>query len=112
MYVSKSGSTPETAAAFQYFFNLYSRAGGRSEDVVMICDPADNGANRIASRLGCRFIPLWPDLPGRYSVLSPAGLLPAEIIGVDSQDLLNGARGIASRCWRPRLNPIRWLCWD
>lgn len=94
VYVSKSGSTPETAAAFQYFFRLYSQAGGKNTDVVMICDPGDNGANRVAARLGCRFVPLWPELPGRYSVLSPAGLLPAEIIGVDSLEMLAGARRV------------------
>lgn len=94
VYVSKSGSTPETAAAFLFFFDLYIRAGGRREDVVMICDPAENGANRVASRLQCRFIALNPLLPGRYSVLSPAGLLPGELLGIDGKELLEGARRV------------------
>lgn len=94
VYVSKSGSTPETAAAFLYYYDLYLKAGGKPEDVVIICDPADNGINRIVSRIGCRTFPIWPNLPGRYSVLSSAGLLPAELIGVDSAELIAGAQSV------------------
>ncbi|NLK52163.1 MAG: glucose-6-phosphate isomerase [Syntrophomonadaceae bacterium] len=92
IYVSKSGSTPETAANFIHFYNKYREAGGNVQDLVIMCDPGDNGLNRIAQRLGCHHLPIPRSLPGRYSVLSCVGFLPAEIAGIDSAQLLAGAQ--------------------
>ena len=94
IYTSKSGSTPETAANFTYFYERYRAAGGNPEDIVIMCDPADNGINRIARRLGCRLFHIPRDLPGRYSVLSSVGFLPAELVGIDSARLLAGAQSM------------------
>ncbi|AGL03551.1 hypothetical protein [Desulfoscipio gibsoniae] len=91
IYTSKSGSTPETAAQFIFYYNKYKEAGGRLEDIVIICDPGDNGINHIARQLGCHLLHIPRDLPGRYSVLSSVGFLPAEITGIDSARLLAGA---------------------
>lgn len=92
VYTSKSGSTPETAANFIYFYEKYRAAGGNPEDVVIMCDPAGNGINRIAAQLECRLFHIPRDLPGRYSVLSSVGFLPAELAGINSSRLLDGAR--------------------
>jgi glucose-6-phosphate isomerase len=92
IYVSKSGSTPETAASFLHYFKMYKDFGGKPEDIVIICDHRENGINRIAGTLGCHLLHIPQELPGRYSVLSPAGFLPAEIIDVDSRQLLEGAQ--------------------
>ncbi len=94
IYTSKSGSTPETAASFIHFYKLYREAGGRPEDIVIICDRRENGINRIAKNLGCHLLHIPRDLPGRYSVLSSVGFLPSEIIGIDSKQLLSGARAV------------------
>lgn len=91
IYTSKSGSTPETAAQFIFFYNQYKAAGGRLEDIVIICDPGDNGINHIAQQLGCHLLHIPKNLGGRYSVLSSVGFLPAEITGIDSTRLLAGA---------------------
>jgi len=92
IYASKSGSTPETAANFIYFYNKYKEAGGDVRDLVIMCDPAENGINRIAKSLNCSLLPIPRNLPGRYSVLSAVGCLPAEIAGIDSAQLLSGAK--------------------
>lgn len=92
IYISKSGSTPETAALFIHFYNRFKEAGGDTADIVICCDPGDNGINRIAKSLGCRLLHIPHNLPGRYSVLSSVGFLPAEIIGIDSGQLLKGAQ--------------------
>lgn len=94
VYVSKSGSTPETAAQFIYFYKKFREAGGDVKDIVICCDKADNGINRIAAKLGCHLQHIPGKLPGRYSVLSTVGFLPAELLGVDSAELLAGAREI------------------
>ncbi|MBI5194851.1 MAG: glucose-6-phosphate isomerase [Nitrospirae bacterium] len=91
VYISKSGSTPEPAANFVYFYKKYREAGGFTKDIVIICDPGDNGINRIARNIGCHILHVPSDLPGRYSVLSPVGFLPSELIGIDSRELLEGA---------------------
>jgi len=92
IYISKSGSTPEPAANFLVFFDRLVAAGAAVEDTVVVCDPGDNGINRIAATIGCHLLHIPPALPGRYSVLSSVGLLPAELVGVDSGELLRGAR--------------------
>lgn len=92
IYVSKSGSTPETAAQFIYFYHKYKEASGNSDDIVIICDKADNGINQIAKELGCHLFHIPKNLPGRYSVLSSAGFFPAELVGVNSTRLLKGAK--------------------
>jgi glucose-6-phosphate isomerase len=89
--ISKSGSTAESAANFLHFYRLYREAGNDPRDIVFICDKRDNGINRIGKSLGCHLLHIPDDLGGRYSVLSPVGFLPSEIVGVDSNDLLAGA---------------------
>jgi glucose-6-phosphate isomerase len=94
IYISKSGSTPESAANFIHFFDRCSHAGSDPADMTFICDPGDNGINNIAKNLGCNLLHIPPDLGGRYSVLSAVGLLPSEIIGLSSPEFIRGARSV------------------
>ncbi len=94
IYISKSGSTAESAANFIYFFHRYRQAGGDPRDITIICDRLDNGINRIAGELGCQLFFTPPELGGRYSVLSCVGFIPAEIIGIDAEELLAGAAAV------------------
>jgi len=97
IYISKSGSTAESAANFSYFYRQYRKAGGNPRDVTIICDKADNGINRIARDMGCHLFFTPRELGGRFSVLSCVGFLPAEIIGIDCVDLLEGASRVRRR---------------
>lgn len=92
VYISKSGSTPEPAANFIYFLDKLHSAGGDEKDVVVMCDEADNGINKIAARLDCRLLHIPKELGGRYSVLSCVSLLPSELLGIDSKLLIEGAK--------------------
>ena len=94
VYTSKSGSTPETAANFIYFYKKYKEAGGDDRDVVIICDDKDNGINRIAADLDCHLLRFPLNLQGRYSVMSAVGFLPAELAGIDCQGFLEGAGAV------------------
>lgn len=96
IYTSKSGSTPETAACFLHFYKKYKNSGADLRDIVIVCDPGDNGINHIAHELGCRLLHIPRGLPGRFSVLSSVGFLPAELAGIDTQELIKGA-GIVAR---------------
>ncbi|MGE5397187.1 MAG: hypothetical protein ACM3MK_06570 [Chitinophagales bacterium] len=108
IYTSKSGSTAETAANFLYFNQRYREAGGDPADIVFICDQADNGINRIAAQLGCRLLHIPHDLQGRYSVISSVGFLPAEIIGVDTGEMIKGAKAVSQSIMNNPLyqNPV------
>lgn len=94
VYISKSGSTPESAANFLVFFDKLKRAGGDPRLCVFICDQADNGINRIAAELQCRLLHIPADLGGRFSVLSAVGLLPTLLCGLDARGLVEGARAL------------------
>lgn len=112
--VSKSGSTAETMA-------LYLVARARVEAVVDVdkvhghflftTDPERGALRRIADQEGIPTLPVPTNVGGRFSVLSPVGLLPAALVGVDIEALLEGARAMDHRCRERRLadNPAGLL---
>jgi glucose-6-phosphate isomerase len=99
--VSKSGSTAETMAQY-----LVVRA--RLEQVVdpakvhghflFTTDPERGALRRIADAAGIPTLAVPPNVGGRFSVLSPVGLLPAGVCGVDLEALLAGAARMEQRC--------------
>ena len=86
---SKSGGTIEPLSLFAHFFAL--RDDGR--DYVAITDPG-SGLEELAREHGFRRTFYGdPAIGGRYSALSPFGIVPAALAGVDVGSLLAGARG-------------------
>lgn len=87
---SKSGTTIETLSLFNYFFQqqqqMYGAEAGRH--FIAITDPG-TPLERIASQVGFRKIVAgFPEIGGRFSVLSPFGLFPAAVLGYDLEKLL------------------------
>jgi glucose-6-phosphate isomerase len=60
--------------------------------VVFTTDPARGALRELAGREGIATVEVPPDVGGRFSVLSPVGLLPAALVGIDINELLSGAR--------------------
>ncbi|MDQ3913574.1 MAG: glucose-6-phosphate isomerase [Actinomycetota bacterium] len=92
--VTKSGSTAETMANFLVLRGtLVDCLGedGYSERVVFTTDPEEGYLNRIAEREGVKTLQIPPDVGGRFSVLTPVGLFPAAVAGLDIDGLLRGA---------------------
>jgi transaldolase/glucose-6-phosphate isomerase len=90
---SKSGTTVETLAHLDRFrMRLEEALGGRAVDrIVVVTDPGSSLAD-LAASAGFRATVLGdPDVGGRYSALSPFGLLPAALLGVDLARLLEVA---------------------
>jgi transaldolase / glucose-6-phosphate isomerase len=84
---SKSGGTIEPLSLFAHFFS--QNEDGRR--FVAITDPG-SGLAELAAEHGFRRIFLGdPDIGGRYSALSPFGMLPAAVMGVELQALIDGA---------------------
>jgi glucose-6-phosphate isomerase len=103
--VSKSGSTAETAASFMILWDKIKRVLGNeaSQRFVITTDPLKGNLRGIVQENGLMSLPIPEGVGGRYSVLSSVGLLLAEVIGVDSDDLLKGAKDIRKRCSQPDL---------
>jgi len=99
--VSKSGSTAETAAQFLVVRDeLIRRFGmeGYRERVVVTTDPEKGDLAALAGRDGLRKLPFPEGVGGRFSVLSPVGLLPAAFAGIPIDQVLAGARAMDVRC--------------
>jgi transaldolase/glucose-6-phosphate isomerase len=98
---SKSGSTLEPNVFKQYFFDrvmqlVGAKAAGRR--FVAITDPGSR-LQQLAESDGFRHVFFgWPDIGGRYSVLSDFGLVPAAIMGVDVAKLLDRTEEMVSAC--------------
>src|SRR4030042_1302952 len=98
--ISKSGSTAETAASFLILWNKMKKALGReaSNRFIVTTDPEKGNLRKIVNEEGLRSLIIPQGVGGRYSVLSPVGLLLAEVIGIDSDEMLKGALDIKKRC--------------
>ncbi|QAR33034.1 glucose-6-phosphate isomerase [Geovibrio thiophilus] len=95
--ISKSGSTVETAANFNILYEwLKSNVKDISKKVVVITDPDKGIMRSIATEKKFRAFDVPSNVGGRYSVLSPVGLLPAAVLGMDIDRLIKGGASITS----------------
>lgn len=100
---SKSGGTIETSSLFEYFFQELNHEGSRFS---CITDPGTD-LERLAREKGFRRVfHGQPDVGGRYSVLSPFGLVPAAAMGLELPRFLESARLMAQACG-PDVPPTR-----
>ena len=97
---SKSGGTAETMA--QYLVvraRLQSAVGNEvSRHLVFVTDPEKGALRTIARSEKIPALDIPPNVGGRYSVLTPVGVLPAALTGMDTAALLSGAAEIAKQC--------------
>jgi len=99
---SKSGSTLETRSHTDYF---WEKTGKRGAQFVAITDPGSD-LERTAGERGFRHVfPGEPTIGGRYSALSPFGVVPAALMGIDIARLLANADRMAEICRRGSGNP-------
>jgi glucose-6-phosphate isomerase len=92
--VTKSGSTAETMANFLVIRGfLIDSVGnfGYQERSLATTDPEEGFLKEIADREDLKVLPIPQDVGGRFSVLTPVGLLPAAVTGLDVEALLSGA---------------------
>ncbi len=91
--ISKSGSTIETLSHFFLFLSLLNGRLGPDwrKRVVVTTDPSNGPLRRLAEEEGLVSFSTPPGVEGRFSVLTPVGLLPAAFIGIDIEGLLDGA---------------------
>jgi hypothetical protein len=98
---SKSGSTLETRSHIDYFWKLVPKAARWA----VITDPGSSLAKLAYERSFAAVIPGEPTIGGRYSALSPFGLFPAALAGVDLPALLDRAVEMSEACRLDDGNP-------
>lgn len=98
--VSKSGKTLETVSQFLIVKELLEKACGSKwrDHVVITTDPEMGPLREIAEEEGILSLAIPQEVGGRFSVLSPAGLFPAALMGIDVGGILSGASEIAAFC--------------
>lgn len=93
--ISKSGTTTEPAIAFRIFKEhcekKYGKAAARKR-IVAVTDRQRGALKQLATQEGYDTFVIPDNVGGRYSVLTPVGLLPIAVAGYDIDALLNGAR--------------------
>ncbi len=93
--ISKSGTTTEPAIAFRIIkAALEARYGkaGAAERIAAVTDKARGALKTLATNEGYPTFVIPDDVGGRFSVLTPVGLLPLAVAGVDIRALVEGAR--------------------
>lgn len=93
--ISKSGTTTEPAVAFRllkaHIENKYGKEEAR-ERIVAITDGERGALKELANQEGYKTFVVPDNVGGRYSVLTPVGLLPIAIAGFNIRELINGAK--------------------
>lgn len=112
--VSKSGSTAETMALFLIVRERLREAvgpGRTADHLIVTTDPRRGALREVADEEGIRSLPVPEAVGGRFSVLSPVGMLPAALVGIDTGAVLEGAAAASERCAGPGLpgNPAGTL---
>lgn len=88
--ISKSGRTPETMAQYFYF-----RDKVPASQFVFITDPENGELRRMGKEQNIPMLDIPQNVGGRFSVLTPVGLFPAALLGMDIEGLLEGAETMA-----------------
>ncbi len=99
--ISKSGTTTETALAFRLLKKQCEQQRGEemARKVIVAITDAKRGAARVgADKEGYRSFIIPDNVGGRFSVLTPVGLLPIAIAGFDIRQLVKGAADMESLC--------------
>ncbi len=99
--ISKSGTTTEPAVAFRILKAHLEKKYGKDEArtrIVAITDKAKGALKKLADNEGYRTYVVPDNVGGRYSVLTPVGLLPIAVAGINIDKLVEGASQIEKLC--------------
>ncbi|MCX6231619.1 MAG: glucose-6-phosphate isomerase [Bacteroidetes bacterium] len=95
--ISKSGTTTEPAVAFRILKNHLEKKYGKlnaEKRIIAITDKSRGALKKLADDEGYKTYVVPDDVGGRYSVLTPVGLLPIAVAGFDIRKLAEGAKNM------------------
>ncbi|MCP4649092.1 MAG: glucose-6-phosphate isomerase [PVC group bacterium] len=105
--ISKSGTTTETAVVFriikQYLEKIYGKKKIKDK-IVCTTDESRGALRKMADEEGYKTFIIPDDVGGRFSVLTPVGLLPIAVAGIDIRALIKGAADFEKKCNNVTLN--------
>ena len=102
--ISKSGTTTEPAIAFRILKEYMEKKYGKAEAAKRIyatTDKARGALRTLATQEGYETFVIPDDVGGRYSVLTPVGLLPIGVAGMDLDQIMEGAKDAYDRYLEP-----------
>lgn len=107
--ITKSGSTSETMSQYLIIMDLLKKALGdkASEHIIATTSKTTGNLIKIAKKENLKTFYIPDSVGGRFSQLSPVGLLPAAVLGIDIKAMLKGASFMDKRCSKvdARKNP-------
>ncbi len=99
--ISKSGNTAEPMANFLLIYKFMAEKIGEDalkNQIIATTDSQKGTLRKISEDFGLRTLPIPEGVGGRFSVLTPVGLFPAYMAGIDIDILLEGAALMDKRC--------------
>ncbi len=99
--ISKSGTTLEPAVAFRLLRRALERKYGRvgaAARITAVTDASRGALRGLAEAEGFETYVIPDDVGGRFSVLTPVGLVPLAVAGVDIRGLVAGAKAMRAAC--------------
>lgn len=99
--ISKSGTTTEPAIAFRLLKELLEKKVGRAEAgkrIIAITDASKGALRTLAEQEGYKTFVIPDNVGGRFSVLTPVGLLPIALAGFNIRELVKGAVEMRQEC--------------
>ncbi|NMM65556.1 glucose-6-phosphate isomerase [Clostridium sp. P21] len=105
--ISKSGTTTEPAIAFRIFKDLMEKKYGKDQAkqrIFATTDKAKGALKTLADAEGYETFVIPDNVGGRFSVLTPVGLLPIAVAGINIDEIMHGAADAREQYSSPDLN--------
>jgi glucose-6-phosphate isomerase len=90
--ISKSGTTTETAVNFEVLLDVVRKYKRDYKNCVVVTSDKDSALWKLGLKEGFDTLEIPEKVGGRYSVLSPVGLFPLGLLGINIEELLTGAK--------------------
>jgi glucose-6-phosphate isomerase len=102
--VSKSGSTTETIANFEILEGTIKKYNKKYKENIVVTTDKNSKLWKLAKKNGYDLLEIPKKIGGRYSVFSSVGLFPLGMIGINIDNLLEGAKLIRDKCLNNDIN--------
>jgi len=93
--ISKSGETPETMSQFLLFKEILNTSKNPHQRIIIITDSKKGMLREIVNKEGYPSLPVPEGIGGRFSVLTPVGLLPSALMDIKIEELVKGAEDMS-----------------
>jgi glucose-6-phosphate isomerase len=98
--ISKSGTTTETVVNFDVLLDVVRKYKRDYKNCVVVTSDKDSALWKLGLKEGFDTLEIPEKVGGRYSVLSPVGLFPLGLLGINIEELLTGAKSARDMCIR------------